>query len=291
MTDKGILVLGASGLIGRYLYALIKHENKKVIGTCNKDLKEGVIYFDVINSSIEDLPLENIKYVVICAAIAKLDICKDNPEYSREVNVNALKRIILELSKRDITSVFLSSGAVFDGVVGGYKEDDMRNPTSIYGEQKVEVEDFIISNIKDYLILRLGKVFGIKKGEGVLFTDWLEKYKNDEEILCADDEGLSPIYAGDVAKGILRLIEKNARGIYHLNPQEHYSRFEMANNFFKFLNINNAKIIRCSIDDLGLLEKRIKNSYLDASKFIEETGFSFTPLEKCYELIKNTSSQ
>lgn len=288
MKNKKILIFGASGLIGSYLYRLLKSENKEVIGTYNKNKKPGLVYFDMTNSSLDSLNAENFEYAVICSAITKLDKCKENPEYSYEVNVTGIERIIKELRKKEIIPIFISSAAVFDGDTGGYKEEDKRNPMSIYGKQKKEVEDFMTSNLRDYLIIRPGKVFGIKKGEGNLFTEWLEKYKRGEKILAADDERLSPTYAGDVARGISLLLNSNSRGFYHINSLEDYSRFEMVKDFFDYLNIKDANLIRCSIEDFDFLEKRMKNSYLDASKFIKETKFRFTDLRSCYDLIEQS---
>ena len=281
---NGVIVFGASGLIGSYLYELLK-ESYKVIGTYNKNPKEGMMFFDLTKSSLNELNLEGIKYGIISSAVTKLDKCRDNPEYSYEVNVKGVKGIINEMSERGIIPVFLSSAAVFDGVNGGYRGDDGKNPISVYGEQKAEVEEFIISSLKEYLIVRPGKVFGIKKGEGVLFSDWLEKYKKGEEIKCADDEQISPTYAGDVSRAIMMLLEKDCRGIYNINYPEHYSRYRMALDFFRFLKIKDAKITRCSIKDFNFSEKRMMNSYMDSSRLIKDTGFCFTPLEDLYKSI------
>ena len=280
--EKGVLILGASGLIGSYLYKLLKQKGIKVLGTYTNNKKDEMFYFDLVNSSVDDLPLGGIKYAILCSAVTKLDKCKDNPEHSYSINVTATKKIIKELAHRGIVPVFLSSASVFDGVKGDYVEEDIKNPITEYGRQKAEIDDFVVSNIKDYLIVRPGKVFGLRKGEGVLFSEWFEKYNNKEEIICADDERLSPHYVVDVANGIFNLLEKDLRGIYHMNPPKNFSRFEMVNNFFNFLGINDARITRCSIDDFNFSEKRPKNTFLNASKFIDETGFKFTDLEDCY---------
>ena len=145
--NQGILILGATGLIGNHLYNFLKKTGKKVIGTYNKDKQESLFYFDITKSSLDELPLSNISYAVICSAITKLDDCRDNPEYSHKVNVESTEKLIIELSRRGIVPVFLSSGAVFDGALGGYKEDSPRNPLSIYGEQKLEVEDYTINEL------------------------------------------------------------------------------------------------------------------------------------------------
>jgi len=283
-----IIILGASGLVGNCLFKQLKKNGKKVIGTYNKNEKPGLVPFDLTRPSLKNILDKNAKYCIICSAITKLDECKKNSEYSNAVNIYGVKSLLMELSNQGVFPIFLSSGAVFDGIDGDYKEEDERRPISFYGSQKKEVEDFIFSKIEDYLIVRPGKIFGIDSEKDILFSNWLEKYKNREEIFCADDEKLSPTYVDDVALGIEKLLEKNARGVYHLNYPKSYSRFEMATNFFNYLGIDNAKIVRCSIDDFNFLEKRMKNSYLNADKFIKETKFQFTALEDIFKLFKFT---
>lgn len=279
------LIIGASGLIGRYLFDFLKQQKREVVGTYNRNKNANLIHFDLLESPIKDLPIKNIKYGVICSAIAKIDECKKNPVYSRKVNVSGVEKIISYLSEKGIVPVFISGAVVFNGV-GGEKEEDKRNPANLYGEQKKEVEDFIIENFKDYLIIRPGKVIGKKIKEGGLFADWLLKYKNKDKILCAYDEEMSVTYAGDLAKAISLLMKRDLRGIFHINPQWHYSRFQYALDFFSYLKIKDVKLERCSLDNFNFLDKRAKNAFLDSSKFIRETGFEFTKSGVLYEMIK-----
>ena len=281
-----IIILGASGLVGNCLFKQLKKNGKKVIGTYNKNEKPGLIPFDLTRPSLKNIFDKNAKYCIICSAITKLDECKKNSEYSNAVNIDGVKNLLMELYNQSVFPIFLSSGAVFDGIDGDYKEEDERRPISLYGSQKKEIEDFIFSKIEDYLIIRPGKIFSIDSEKDVLFSNWLEKYKNREEIFCADDEKLSPTYVDDVALGIEKLLEKNVRGVYHINYPKSYSRFEMATNFFNYLGVDNAKIVKCSIDDFNFLEKRMRNSYLNTDKFIKETKFQFTAIDYCFKLLK-----
>ncbi len=283
--QSATLVFGASGLIGRYLYARLKNQGRAMIGTRHQNGGPDLLPFDLENPRLEDLPAENVRQAVICSAVTKLDKCKNNPDYSHRVNVLGMEDLIRQLTRRGILPVFLSSAAVFDGLTGNYREEDPVNPTTVYGRQKKQVEDFITKNCRDYLVIRPGKVFGIKPGEGVLFADWLDQYRQGREIRLADDEQLSPSLVSDVADGIALLLEKKARGIYHLNPREHYSRYDLAERFFKSLGLSDVRLTRCSIDDFGFAEIRPRNTYLDPTKFIRQTGFSFTTLEKCFKLI------
>ena len=283
MKNNKVIILGASGLVGRYLFEEFKSRGIPVIGTYNKNEKSGLVQFDILDSSIDDLQLEGVEYVIICSAMVGVDNCRIYLDKSREINVEGLKRLIKKFFKRGIVPVFISSVFVFNGR-GNYKEDDFRNPANEYGRQKKEVEDFIIENVDEYLILRLGRVFGVNSGEGIL-TDAFERYKKGEEILCNDYEELSLTYGEDIARGIKELMERGKRGVFHLESKGHKNRFEWINDFFNYLGVDDAKIKKCSIDDFNFLEPRAKNQFSDSSKFIEEIGFEFTPIEECYKRI------
>lgn len=288
MKNEEIFIFGASGFIGGYLFNYMKKNNKKVSGTYNRNKKPGLLFFDTANSSIDEIKLDGVKYGVICSTLANIDTCVKDLDYSNRVNVTGLENLMLGLKKNKITPVFISSGAVFDGMLGGYKEEDPRNPQNVYGIQKKQMEDFIMNNFENYLILRIGKVFGINKTDnGKIFMDWIERYRRNEEIKCAYDEELSLTSIGDAVKCIDLLLNKNKQGVFHIDSGIHKSRFNFANDFFKYLGIEDAKLKACSLDDFNFSDKRAKKPYLDSSKISRELEFLFTPLERYYEIIKN----
>ena len=114
-SNKTAVILGASGLIGSYLFEDFKRNGYKVIGTYNKHRSNNLIYFDITKNSLNDLDIEKIDYLIICSAIAKIDECMANLENSRNINVNHMKRIIKEAIDKKIKLVFISGAIVFDG--------------------------------------------------------------------------------------------------------------------------------------------------------------------------------
>jgi dTDP-4-dehydrorhamnose reductase len=276
---KKVLVLGASGLVGRYVYEHLQKNNFEVFGTYHKHKTAGLIPFDIAFDNPDALP--DAEYAVVCSAIAKIDSCESDIGF--QTNVAGTERTLLSLLKRGIVPVFISGSVVFNGE-GDYKEDDAKNPANAYGIQKTIVENFISSHFKDYLIARPGKIFGVKQGEGI-FSEWIEKFKSGQEIKCARDEILSLTYAGDFARAILEMISRDLRGVFHINPSEYKSRLEFAREFFNHLHLD-AKIQECSLDDFPFSEKRARRMYLDASKFGNLTGFRYTEPAICYDMIK-----
>ena len=74
-----ILILGASGYIGSYLFERLKRQGLGVLGTYFKNKRKGMSYFSMEDTDIDELGLDaqRIRYVIISAAAnAKIDESK-----------------------------------------------------------------------------------------------------------------------------------------------------------------------------------------------------------------------
>ncbi len=186
-TMPNTIIIGASGLIGKCLFDNLS-KNNLVTGTYYKNEKKGLLYYDLVSSNIFDFGLYKYKYGIICSATTKIKECQEQPEKSREINVLSIERIINDFKEFDVIPVFMSSVTVFGENVFMKKETDERKPNCFYGKQKKEVEDFIIKNVDKHLIIRLGKII--------------------------------PYNVQSVSERIIKAMEMDLRGIYHINPLE-----------------------------------------------------------------------
>ena len=148
---KPILILGATGLVGSNLFKYLKDKKYSVTGTYFKNKKKNCIYFDISKNSINLIKnIKKIKYIVIASAInVNLDETKKDYKKSYFINVRKTKVVIDQCFKNDITPIYISSDAVFDGKKGNYKESDKKNPIHAYGRIKNEVEKYIIKQKKN----------------------------------------------------------------------------------------------------------------------------------------------
>lgn len=81
-----------------------------------------------------------------------------------------VQKILAKANKLGIKSIFLSSEAVFDGRKGMYTEEDIPNPITLYGKQKLQIE-----NLNDYLIFRISRATGSSFGEKDIFDEFYNK--------------------------------------------------------------------------------------------------------------------
>jgi dTDP-4-dehydrorhamnose reductase len=277
-----MIVIGASGYIGNNL---LEHFSKKEesVGTYFHTQKKGLLYFDLKNPDLTSLGinLRKERWGVICSAVSKIDECKRNEEESYQVNVLGIERALEQFFDYGIKPIFLSSDFVFDGKTGNYKEDDKRNPCTVYGKHKKIIEDFLITGKKDYLIVRLSKIFGTKEDDGTLLTSMLSQLRADKEISCSTDQFFCPTHIDDLVKAVDLTLQRNLAGVYNVASSEVFSRFELGEMLKTHLKINTGKVKPCLTKDFNFLDFRSMNTSMDCQKFVKDTKYEFNRMEDC----------
>ena len=226
-----ILILGGSSFVGRHLVVRLKDT---VIATYFRRPFHNGVFFDSLSMKVSDIlnSKEKISHAVILLGDTNPKTCVNDINLSNKLNVESIKLIINDLIRLGIKPVFASSEFVFDGNKGNYIETDEPNPILIYGKQKLEIENYLKENCSDYIVVRFAKIFGTEKMDNTIFTNWVEDIKQHKEIKCASDQIFSPIFVEDIVEAIIRLINKESNGIFHVAGIKPYSRIELIKMFF-----------------------------------------------------------
>ena len=176
-----ILIIGASGSFGSELLKIYKKKN--LIFTYNKSYLKAGIKFDAIKDNLEEKinHLERTKEGFVLFAEKNPNKCFKNKKYTNLLNVSAVKKILYTFKKFKIKPIFLSTDLIFSGVKGDYKEKDRPNPKTLYGKQKLSIENFIKKKFKNYLIFRLSKTYSFKKDDS--FANWLNFFKKKKKFI------------------------------------------------------------------------------------------------------------
>lgn len=295
MPGKKILILGASSYVGSHVIKRLSPQ--RIIATyCRNPIKSGV-YFDstcMRLSQIIDNPQE-FSHALILLGDTNPDSCAADIERSKLINVVSIKHILEDLKQCRIKPVFISSEFIFDGRHGYYDESVQVNPILTYARQKVEIEEYISNNFSDFAILRLSKVFGSEMEDGTIFTVWLKAIgEGVNNIPCAHDQVFSPIYIDDVVEAIIKTIDKDLKGIFHLAGERPFRRIELLemliSNLSKFSPVN-VHIEPKSINDFPLLEKRPLNVSLNPSLLIKALNLKMHKVEDICKMIVQSKFQ
>ncbi|MBF0319228.1 MAG: sugar nucleotide-binding protein [Nitrospirae bacterium] len=284
-----ILIVGASGFIGRHIYTCAMEKGYYTVGTACSGTGSDLVHFDILNDSIENaipadfLKAEDYFCAVICSAITKINMCWQDKQRSYEINVSKTIRLIENLNALGAKTVFLSSEAVFDGMTGYYNEAIPPSPVNEYGRHKVEVEKYILSTFpqKD-IVFRLSMIVGDRPSESHLFATWYEQVRKTRAIACIRGQIFSPTFVDDVAKGVILSLENKLSGLYHLSNSEFFQREELAAQFLNITKLD-AQIQVKALEEFNFPERRSFRTYLDSTKFNKEAFMRFTSMREVLE--------
>jgi len=284
-----LIIIGASSFIGNSLYNYCKKETLDVLGTYYKNQRnEEFVYFDITKDSIIDLcnrySIKNVSTIIICSANVSIDDCKKNEEVSEQLNVISVINLLREAKQLNIKSVFLSSEAVFDGKRGMYKEEDIPKPITLYGKQKFRVEEYMFENLNDYLIFRISRATDSKFGEKDIFHEFYTKIINNQEIICLRNQSFCLTHVEDIAKGIVKSIENDLKGLYHLSSQNYISRYQLAKLYAKEIFGEYKDIYEKDIKEISFVDNRHIYGGLNGDKLADIIKIKYQSID---EMIKN----
>ncbi|MBW4055542.1 MAG: dTDP-4-dehydrorhamnose reductase [Proteobacteria bacterium] len=257
-----ILVVGANGMLGRDLIALLG------------DRGHGIDIDDIDITSPESVMtvIGELKpeVVVNCAAYTDVDGCESNTETAMAVNGEGVA--YLAMACRDIGALLvqISTDYIFDGGKGTpYGEDDAPCPLSVYGESKLAGE-MNASFSPEHLVVRTQWLYGLH-GKNFVET-MLRLGAEKDELTVVDDQIGSPTWTVDLARSIIALIDNGCRGVYHSANSEYCSWNGFAQAIFEEAGLN-VTVKPMTTSELNRPARRPLYSTLECSKLAADTGF------------------
>ncbi|MBN2830689.1 MAG: sugar nucleotide-binding protein [Candidatus Omnitrophica bacterium] len=231
--DKSVLIIGATSFFGRAVYQLFNREYKSVRGT--GFTKAGVLGFDKLDiTSKEEIKEYFLKHphfdiVIYIAGEADADLAEKEQKRAKALNIDAVK--LLSEYANNSKFAYISSEYIFDGDNAPYGSVSEANPINYYGRTKLEGEKVTLKNFPDYLVLRLGALYGYngpddKKTTASKIVTGLDR----PEPLEADTFQIKhPVLLEDAAGTLLKLIDYGLTGVYQTNGAEGLNKLEMTN--------------------------------------------------------------
>jgi len=292
---KKILLLGSSGRLGSTFNFQFKKNKIEYLSPKKEEL-------NLLDRKSVELYLSKTKpsLIINCAGLSNVELCERQREKSRILNFELVKILNIYSIKTEAILITFSTDYVFDGLSSSdysYSEIDVKKPLSIYGSDKSDMEDYLLTEGKNFFLIRCSSIYGI--GINNYVTTGLKNLIQNkiEPITIVEDEFVSPSLNLDIAlfsNFLLNQTNKNY-GCYNFHSYKGCSRYDffikLKQNFITFLEANqfyykdfNAiKTSRVAFKDSCL---RPKNSSLNCSKFESDDVLSnFIQFKKENELI------
>lgn len=279
-----ILITGANGFVGYYLAEQLLAKNFSVIATgkgeCRlpftHDINFQYLPMDFTDPfSVHDV-FENIKpnVVIHAGAMSKPDECEMDQMKAYLVNVEGTVQLLINAEELKSFFILLSTDFVFDGEKGMYKEDDAPRPVNYYGRTKLEAEEAVKEYEFDWAIVRTVLVYGKNhSGHNNILKIVKEKLEKGKEYNVVDDQLRTPTYVEDLAKGIVSIIERRAKGIFHISGKDILTPYQMAIKTAEHLHLDGSKLKKVTAASFSQPAKRPLKTGFIIDKARNELGY------------------
>src|SRR5262245_13653158 len=111
--SRGVLIVGGDSFIGRAVRSRHADGGDRVTYTTRRPGSTGATPLDLRNVPSEWAPPTNVETAYLCAAVARVDECENDPAGARAVNVDGTLSVARALLASGTFVVLLSTNYVF----------------------------------------------------------------------------------------------------------------------------------------------------------------------------------
>ncbi len=274
-----MVVIGATGLLGQYLYSEAVSRGSEVVGTYLDHAPAEGRYssLDITDEREVSALLGDIRpsAVILAAALTSVDYCEHHPSEAWTVNAEGTLNVANACRAVGARLMYVSTDAVFNGQKGSrYYEFDTPDPQTIYGQTKLEGERLTMDADHHNIVARVSVLYGwsrlsIKEN----FVTWaLNNLRSMRPLDLYEDVYSSPTYAPNCAQVLLDMLSGGARGVYHVAGPDCLSRYEMGQLVADTFDLDWTLCRRARAADLPEPRRRGGIGCLDSQKAEAEFG-------------------
>jgi len=224
-TNHNILILGGFGMLGTDMYEALSKETRYTLLVTRYDSAT----LDITNQQALTDTFEKHRpaWIINCAAYTAVDQAEDEPKKAMEINGYALEKIARAAKAIGAKVMHFSTDYVFDGrkplekdarqdtpltkggwgdlgmeeSSPGYKENDPKNPLSVYGKSKTLGEDLLMNTYPEgSFIIRTSWLYG-EHGKNFVHTI-LRLARERDELRIVNDQHGSPTWTRHLALAV-----------------------------------------------------------------------------------------
>ncbi len=270
-----ILVTGASGLLGS---KIVEKAAKKYVvypTHATRQFFPKSLKMDITDEKNVKRILSKVKpdIIIHTAAETNVDKCEINKDYALRVNAEGTKNLAEACNQLDEKIVYVSTDYVFDGEKRFNTEEEKPNPINHYGLTKLIGEQHVAKHCTDFVILRTSVLYGIHPQKPNFATWVISALKERKTLKVVENHYNSPTLADNLAEVILKIVNKELKGLYHTAGSERISRYEFALKIAEIFNLDANLIQPIRMSELkAWTAKRPKDSSLCVDKAKKEIG-------------------
>lgn len=269
-TARKALVLGGNtGLVGQALTKVLSAAGWDVTAAGRSD-------FDMTRPNAADKIQSLVDAIepdclFNAMGYTQVDAAEDDKETATLLNRSLPSLLGRTVQTRPCMLIHYSTDFVFDGKKSTpYTVEDAPHPLCVYGKTKWEGEEVLLSlDLPRFLIIRTAWLFG--PGRRNFVSAILQQCAEKRELAVVHDQTGSPTYTPDLAFYTMKLVEANARGLFHIVNSGQARWVELAD---EAVRLSQTECMVSGIPSSAYPQKARRPGYsvLDCNAFTKVTG-------------------
>ncbi len=219
--------------------------------------------------------------IINCAGYTAVDKAETEREQAMQVNAAAVRNLALAAGEQHALLVHMSTDYVFDGHhYQPYRETDRENPTSWYGQTKLEGERQVLMHAGKAIIIRTSWLYSSFGNNFLKTMIRLGREKNEVRVVC--DQIGTPTRAADLARSVLSIIPLfrwNEKRIYHYSNEGVCSWYDFATEIMETAGLS-CRMVPVTTAEYPAAARRPFYSVLDKSKIKKDFGIEIPHWKK-----------
>jgi dTDP-4-dehydrorhamnose reductase len=268
-----VLVTGANGQLGQAIRSVVGNYPSIDFVFCSSS------ELNITDSSNCESVFKKYRpqFCINAAAYTAVDKAESESEKAYAINVTGAQNLAFVCKAHNTVLLHVSTDFVFDGLANQpYSEEDVPNPTGVYGITKLQGEQAIQNTLEKHFIIRTSWVYS-QFAYNFMKTMLRLASERDSLSVVSDQIG-TPTNAVDLAECLLTIISFDIRhstfdryGIYNFSNEGQCSWYDFAAEIFKVnkVSINLQPIPTTAYPTPA---KRPAYSVLDKSKIKQVFG-------------------
>lgn len=298
-----ILVTGANGQLGNEMRIISKDTDYNYLFTdviSPEGIETTILDITDIDALREVVRQNGINCIVNCAAYTNVDKAESDEDFCRLLNAKAPQNLATVMKEVNGLLIHVSTDYVFGGDPYNTPcmETQKGTPTGVYGQTKLEGEQYIVESGCKYVIIRTAWLYS-EFGKNFVKT-MLNLTATKPKLNVVFDQTGTPTYAYDLAVAIKTVLNDynkvsgkesyDKTGIYHFSNEGVCSWYDFTKVIAELAGNKDCDIQPCHSDEFPSPVKRPAYSVLDKTKIKNTFGvtipFWIDSLKVCIKNLK-----
>lgn len=266
--DTLVWVTGSEGFVGGVMMRGLAEVGYRVVGT---DAELSVCEPERLEAFAQEIHPD---IIVNCAGIRRDATTLDNKVRAYEVNALGARNVAIVANAIDAIMVQISTDDVYamQPDEEPVNEFDVPHADTPYGKSKLAGERMVRDTIPEHIILRTSWLYQADIGR---FKKVMDAAREGGTYEARTDQFAAPASADLYMRYFLKMLERGARGTYHITPKGKTSRYDFASQILENAGYDPAKVL-VPVSDPATAENIILESMM-----LEIAGAELPTWQEC----------